>query len=65
MIDPRITDLAAQVLTERQRRILEYRLAGHSWRTIGRALHISEATARGHHEAALRRLHQAQQENAA
>ena len=40
-------------LTHRQATVLELRLAGHSWRTIARALHINEATARGHHQAAL------------
>lgn len=40
-------------LTQRQTRVLELRLAGHSWRTIARYMHINEATARGHHKAAL------------
>jgi DNA-binding CsgD family transcriptional regulator len=40
-------------LTPRQARVLELRLAGHSWRTIAKAIGINEATARGHHKAAL------------
>ena len=55
--------LANQILTPRQHRTLELRLAGHSWRTIGRALGINEATARGHYHAALERLAQARREN--
>lgn len=41
------------ILTDRQRRVLELRLAGHSWRTIGTALHINEATARVHYRRAI------------
>ena len=52
------------ILTQRQFRVLELRLAGHSWRTIARALHMHEATARGHHHAALERIAHAK-ENAA
>lgn len=48
--------LATERLTPRQLRILQDRLNGHSWRTIATALHIHEATARGHYKAALDRL---------
>ncbi len=53
------TDTRASIvraLTPRQREIVIHRHAGHSWRTIARALHLSEATVRGHQEAATRRL---------
>ena len=60
-IDPRIL---ATILTPRQHHILTLRLAGHSWRTIARALHINEATARGHHKAALDRIDQARKDAA-
>jgi DNA-binding NarL/FixJ family response regulator len=43
-------------LTDRQAHILLDRIHGHSWRTIADAYHITEATARGHHKAALARI---------
>lgn len=52
-INPRYRQLAQQHLTPRQLQVLKLRLAGHSFRTIGRSLGISEATVRGHHERAL------------
>lgn len=48
--------LAQQHLTERQRRVLIARLNGHTYRRIADAYNIHEATARGHYQAALRRL---------
>lgn len=51
-------------LTDRQYRVLQLRLKGHSWRTIGRALNMHEATARGHHNAAIEAIARAK-ENAA
>ena len=48
-----------QELTPLQLKVLQHRLDGHSWRTIGLALGIHEATARGHHHAAIQRLRHA------
>jgi DNA-binding NarL/FixJ family response regulator len=53
-----------QILTHRQHAILQDRLNGHSWRTIATAYGIHEATARGHHRAALARLERARKEAA-
>lgn len=53
------------LLTERQARVLELRLAGHTWRTIAKALGIHEATVRGHHQAALEAIARHIQETAA
>lgn len=55
-INPRHRQLAEQHLTPRQLQVLKLRLDGHSWRTIGRSLGISEATVRGHHQRALDNL---------
>lgn len=52
-ISPHYRQLAEQHLTAKQLRVLQLRLNGHSFRTIGRSLGISEATVRGHHERAL------------
>ena len=52
-LDPAIRTIAEQHLTTKQLRVLQLRLNGHSFRTIGRSLGISEATVRGHHERAL------------
>lgn len=49
-------DTAIAILTTRQLRVLQHRLDGHSWRVIGTALGISEATARAHYKAALERI---------
>lgn len=55
-VSPQYRTLAEQHLTPRQLQVLKLRLNGHSWRTIALHLGIHEATARGHHEAALDRL---------
>lgn len=52
-------DVPKFTLTTRQRDILRDRLNGHSWRTIANAYHITEATARGHHRAALANIERA------
>jgi DNA-binding NarL/FixJ family response regulator len=46
-------DLARRILTDRQLDVFRHRLNGHSWRTIADAMHINEATVRGHHRAAV------------
>ena len=56
---------ARAILTDRQRRVLDLRLAGHSWRTIADSLGIHEATARGHHQRALDRIETALRKDAA
>lgn len=48
--------VAAKILTDRQLSCLTHRINGHSWRTIGKALGITEATARGHYDRALETL---------
>ena len=58
-------DLATKILTEKQLRVLQLRLAGHSNRTIALALHIDESTVRGLHARALARLRTAQRKEAA
>lgn len=55
-VNPQYRHLAEQILTPRQLQVLKLRLNGNSWRTIALALGIHEATARGHHHAALDRL---------
>lgn len=52
-------------LTPTQLKVFQHRLDGHSWRTIALALGIHEATARGHHKAAITRLHTALRKDAA
>jgi DNA-binding NarL/FixJ family response regulator len=64
-IDPTTRQLAQQTLTPKQLHILQDRTNGHSWRTIATAHHITEATARGHHKAALTNLERARKDNAA
>lgn len=47
-LDPARQQLAQELLTNQQVRILKHRLDGHSYRTIGLALHIHESTVRYH-----------------
>jgi DNA-binding CsgD family transcriptional regulator len=51
-------DTAAKVLTEKQLQILRHRINHHTWRTIANTLDITEPTARGHYQAAIRKLEQ-------
>ena len=44
------------LLTTKQLQVLQARRRGISWRDIGLHYHIHEATARGHYQAALKRL---------
>lgn len=55
-LPPTTRERAQRILTHRQLTILQDRLNGHTWRTIADAYSIHEATARGHHRAALNRL---------
>lgn len=55
-VDPAHRELAEKLLTRRQFRVLQLRLDERTWDQIGYALGITEATARGHFEAALRKL---------
>ena len=50
------------LLTPTQKRVLDYRRAGHSWRTIALALKLDEATVRGHHRRAQARIDKHRQE---
>jgi DNA-directed RNA polymerase specialized sigma24 family protein len=48
---------AAAILTEKQYRVLELREKhGMSWRVIGAMTNTDQATVRGHHQAAVRKL---------
>lgn len=49
-------DRYRHILTERQAKVLELKLAGHSYRTIAKALALHEATIRGHYASALDRI---------
>lgn len=55
-LDPDLRELAANILTTPQLDVFRHRANGHSWRTIATYMHIHEATARGHHRAAERRI---------
>lgn len=46
-------DLYAKILTPFQYDVLRHRMNGHSFRRIGMAMNIHEATVRGHYRAAL------------
>ena len=48
--------IAEQILTTKQLRVLRHWLDGHSIRRIATALHLHEATVRGHRDAALRKM---------
>jgi DNA-binding NarL/FixJ family response regulator len=60
-----IRETAERELTPKQLAVFQDRLNGHSWRTIANAHHINEATARGRHERALKRIAQALRKDAA
>lgn len=62
--DPHTRELAETILTTRQLAIVQDRANGHSWRTIADAYSIDEATARGHHKRAIRRIQRARKEAA-
>lgn len=64
-INPTTRQLAHEHLTERQLHILQDRANGHSWNTIANAYNIDEATARGHHKRAIRKIASARKDNAA
>lgn len=49
-------EIANQVLTQKQLRVLKYWVDGHSIRTIATALDLHESTIRGHLTAALRNM---------
>lgn len=63
--DPRTQQLAIAILTSRQLHIIQDRANGHSWNTIALAYTIDEATARGHHKRAIRKLAAARKDTAA
>ncbi len=45
-----------QHLTELQHTVVVCRLEGHTWQRIANAMNLDEATIRGHHKRATRRL---------
>lgn len=53
------------ILTPRQLEVLKARTNGHTWNTIATALNLDEATVRGHHKRALRKLANARKDHAA
>ncbi len=63
--DPHTRELAHAILTPRQLRIIQDRANNHSWNTIALAYDIDEATARGHHKRAIRKLANARKDQAA
>lgn len=55
-LPPEVRTAAERVLTRRQLTVLQAVLKGMSYREIGLALGIHEATVRGHYDAAKRKL---------
>lgn len=52
-------------LTELQHTVVRARLDNHSWQRIANAMNLDEATIRGHHKRAVRRLANARKDQAA
>ena len=61
-LDPERQAFITSTLTPRQLEILRLRIDGHSFQRIADALNLDEATIRGHHKRAKRRLENAAQE---
>lgn len=55
-LKPENRELAQKVLTQKQLRVFQHRMDGHSWHTIAIALNTTRSTCRGHYEAALQKL---------
>lgn len=51
-------------LTELQLAVVQARLNGHTWQNIANAMNLDEATVRGHHKRAVRRLANARKDAA-
>lgn len=64
-VDPAYRELAQRVLTPRQLEVLRHRTNGVSYRKIAIALHVDEATIRGHERRAFTRLANALRKEAA
>lgn len=64
-LSPSVRRAAEETLTPKQLNVVRDRTNGHSWRTIGDAYCIDEATARGHYKRALKRIRDIQEEQAA
>jgi DNA-binding NarL/FixJ family response regulator len=56
MTEPDLHQLITTHLTPKQAQVFRDRLNGHPFTRIGHAYGITEATARGHYQAALRKL---------
>jgi DNA-binding NarL/FixJ family response regulator len=54
----------AEHLTELQHAVVKARIDGHTWQRIGLAMNLDEATVRGHHKRAVRRLANARKDAA-
>ena len=63
-VDPATRELAHQVLTPRQLDVIRHRANGHPWARIATALNLDEATVRGHHKRAVRKLANARKDAA-
>ena len=55
-LKPEHRALAIQHLTQKQLRVFQHRIDGHSWRTIADALGMDRSTARHHYAVAVRKL---------
>lgn len=57
--------IAREICTDRQLQVIELRQRGAGWKLSALALGLDRSTVRGHWEAALRRIEQAERERAA
>ena len=63
-LTPDQQNLALRTLTPSQLRVFQDRLNGHPWARIATAMNLDEATIRGHHKRAIRRITNAQKDAA-
>ncbi len=57
-------DLVEATLTDLQLEVFKARMDRHPWQRIANAMNLDEATVRGHHKRAIRRLNNARKEAA-
>lgn len=63
-LDPEQRAFLAANLTQLQHQVVQARINGHTWQTIANAMNLDEATIRGHHRRAIRRLNNARKGHA-
>lgn len=63
-LDPVQQLFLKSILTDLQHQVVKDRLNGHPWQRIANAMNLDEATVRGHHRRAIRRLTNARKEAA-